>query len=68
VQNGPGGQYVFVVKPDLTAELRGIKIARAEGNDTIVASGLKPGEQVVTAGQVRLAPGTRVSLSKPAAS
>ena len=66
VQNGPNGQYVFVVKPDLTAELRGIKITRAEGDDTVVASGLKPGEQVVTVGQVRLAPGTRVSLSKPA--
>ncbi|HSS70908.1 MAG TPA: efflux RND transporter periplasmic adaptor subunit [Casimicrobiaceae bacterium] len=66
VQNGPNGQYVFVVKPDLTAELRSIKISRAEGDDTVVASGLKPGEQVVTVGQVRLAPGTRVSLSKPA--
>jgi multidrug efflux system membrane fusion protein len=66
VQNGPNGQYVFVVKPDLTAELRSIKIARAEGDDTVVASGLKPGEQVVTVGQVRLAPGTPVSLSKPA--
>ena len=66
VQNGPNGQYVFVVKPDLTAELRSIKIGRAEGDDTVVASGLKPGEQVVTVGQVRLAPGTRVSLSKPA--
>ena len=66
VQNGPNGQYVFVIKPDLTAELRSIKIARAEGDDTVVASGLKPGEQVVTVGQVRLAPGTRVSLSKTA--
>src|SRR5215468_1082543 len=64
VQNGPNGQYVFVVKPDLTAELRNIKIARAEGDDTVVASGLKPGEQVVTVGQVRLAPGTKVSLAK----
>jgi multidrug efflux system membrane fusion protein len=68
VQNGPNGQYVFVVKPDLTAELRNIKIARAEGDDTVVASGLQPGEQVVTVGQVRLAPGTKVSLGKPAKS
>src|SRR5215471_9861595 len=68
VQNGPNGQYVFVVKPDLTADLRNIKIARAEGDDTVVASGLQPGEQVVTVGQVRLAPGTKVSLGKPAKS
>jgi membrane fusion protein, multidrug efflux system len=66
VQNGPNGQYVFVVKPDLTAELRNIKVARAEGNDTVVASGLAPGDQVVTVGQVRLAPGTKVSLGKTA--
>ena len=65
MQNGPNGQYVFVVKPDLTAELRNIKIARAEGDDTVVASGLQPGEQVVTVGQVRLAPGTKVTLTKP---
>ena len=36
VQNGPNGQYVFVVKPDQTAEVRPIKIARAEGNETVV--------------------------------
>ena len=65
VQSGPNGQYVFVVKPDLTAELRNIKIARAEGDDSVVASGLQPGEQVVTVGQVRLAPGTKVSVAKP---
>ena len=64
VQSGPNGQYVFVVKPDMTVELRDIKIARAEGNDTVVASGLAPGEQVVTIGQLRLAPGSRVSLTK----
>jgi multidrug efflux system membrane fusion protein len=68
VQNGPNGQYVFVVKPDLTAELRNIKVTRAEGDDTVVASGLEPGDQVVTVGQVRLAPGTKVSLAKPAKS
>lgn len=66
VQNGPNGQYVFVVKPDLTAELRNIKVARAEGDDTVVASGLQPGDQVVTVGQVRLAPGTKVNVGKAA--
>src|SRR5262249_35558593 len=64
VQNGPSGQYVFVIKPDLTAELRNIKVARAEGDDTVVTSGLQAGDQVVTVGQVRLAPGTKVSLAK----
>jgi multidrug efflux system membrane fusion protein len=66
VQNGPNGQYVFVVKSDMTVELRNIKISRAEGDDTVVASGLQPGDQVVTVGQLRLAPGSRVSVGKAA--
>lgn len=66
VQSGPAGQYVFVVKPDSTVDLRSIKVARAEGDDTVVTTGLQPGEQVVTAGQVRLAPGTKVSVGKTA--
>jgi len=69
VQNGPNGQYVFVVKPDMTVELRNIKVSRAEGDYTVIASGLATGDQVVTVGQLRLAPGSRVSVSKvPAAS
>src|SRR6266478_8899642 len=64
VQNGPTGQYVFVVKQDSTVELRNIKIARAEGDDTVVANGLQPGEQVVIVGQLRLAPGTKVNVGK----
>jgi multidrug efflux system membrane fusion protein len=64
VQSGPTGQYVFVVKPDSTVELRNITIARAEGDETVVASGLQAGDQVVTVGQLRLAPGTKVSVGK----
>ncbi|HWZ71831.1 MAG TPA: efflux RND transporter periplasmic adaptor subunit [Casimicrobiaceae bacterium] len=64
IQNGPAGQYVYVVKPDQTVEMRVIKIARAEGDDTVVASGLQPGEQVVIVGQLRLAPGTKVNVGK----
>jgi multidrug efflux system membrane fusion protein len=67
VQNGPSGQYVFVVKPDMTVELRNIKVSRAEGEDTVIESGLVPGDQVVTVGQLRLAPGSRVSVGKAAA-
>ena len=66
VQSGPNGQYVFVVKPDSTVELRNIKIARAERDDTVVSAGLKPGDQVVTVGQLRLVPGTKVNVGKGA--
>ncbi len=60
VQNGPGGQYVFVIGPDAAVALREVRIERVEGDDAVVASGLAPGERVVTTGQIRLAPGTRV--------
>jgi len=50
----------------MTVELRNIKVARAEGDDTVVASGLAAGEQVVTVGQLRLSPGAKVSLGRAA--
>lgn len=65
VQNGPNGQYVFIVAPNQTVALRDVKIARAEGDETVIASGLAPGDTVVTTGQLRLAPGTRVTIGTP---
>jgi multidrug efflux system membrane fusion protein len=62
VQNGPNGQYVFVIGPDQTVDVRLIKVARTEGNDTVVISGVTAGEQVVTVGQLRLARGSKVNI------
>jgi membrane fusion protein, multidrug efflux system len=61
VQTGPNGQFVFVVKPDMTVEVRTVSIARNEGDIAIVAAGLQKDERVVTQGQLRLAPGSRVT-------
>jgi multidrug efflux system membrane fusion protein len=60
VQTGPAGQYVFVVKPDMTTELRKVTVARTEGDNAVIASGLEKGEQVVTQGQLRLGAGAKV--------
>lgn len=60
IQNGPQGEYVFVLKPDSTVEVRKVKIARVEGDLAVVAQGLAAGEQVVTRGQLRLVPGAKV--------
>jgi len=60
VQTGPTGQYVFVVKPDMTTELRKVTVARTEGDNAVIASGLQKGEQVVTQGQLRLGTGAKV--------
>jgi multidrug efflux system membrane fusion protein len=61
VQIGPNGQFVFVVKPDLSAEQRAVAVERVEGAQTIISKGLKPGEKVVTIGQSRLSPGIKVA-------
>jgi membrane fusion protein, multidrug efflux system len=66
VQTGPEGQYVYVVGDDMLANVRKIEVQRTEGDHTIVASGLAKGERVVTRGQLRLAPKTRVQISKSA--
>lgn len=66
IQTGQQGPYVFVVKPDLTAEIRSIVPGLTLDGETIVQQGLTPGEQVVTEGQIRLVPGARVELKSPA--
>jgi multidrug efflux system membrane fusion protein len=64
IQNGPNGQFVFVIKADMTTEVRKVSVARSDGETAVVASGLQSGEQVVTRGQLRLAPGVKVSPTK----
>jgi multidrug efflux system membrane fusion protein len=66
VQNGPEGQYVYVVGQDLVANVRKISVQRTDGERVIVAKGLEKGERVVTRGQLRLGPKTRVQIGKPA--
>jgi len=66
VQTGQEGPYLFVVKPDSTVEYRPVKVERTEGQDAVVASGLEPGERVVTTGFVRLAPGVSVTVEDSA--
>jgi multidrug efflux system membrane fusion protein len=62
VQAGQQGPYVFVVKPDQTVEMRNVVVTRTAAADTVIASGLEPGETVVTDGHLRLVPGSRISV------
>jgi multidrug efflux system membrane fusion protein len=62
VQPSQQGEFVFVVKADQTVESRAVKVAWTEGDDVVIESGVKPGETVVTDGQLRLTPGARVSI------
>jgi len=63
VQRGPQGTYAYVIKPDKTAEMRAIKVAQTENNETVVDDGLKPGEDVVVDGQYKLQPGAHVEMT-----
>ncbi len=64
VQHSQDGLFVFAVKPDKTADRRDIKVLYDNGVDTVVKEGVSEGEQVVTAGQSRIGPGTRLALGK----
>jgi multidrug efflux system membrane fusion protein len=62
VQPSTAGQYVYVVNPDRTAQVRQVTVARQAGEDMIIAQGLSAGEEVVIDGQLRLTPGALVSV------
>ena len=62
VQVGQDKSFVYVVKADGTAEMRTVKTGTAVETMTVIEDGLKPGEQVVTDGQLRLVPGAKVQV------
>jgi len=68
VQPGQQGPYVFVVTPDLTVQPRLLELGRRLASETIITKGLAPGERVVTDGQLRLVPGSRVEIKSAKAS
>jgi membrane fusion protein, multidrug efflux system len=66
IEAGQQGQYVYVVGKDLTVSLQPVVTGAVVGPDTVVSKGLSPGQQVVTDGQVRLAPGFKVEIKSGA--
>src|SRR5579872_251274 len=62
VQTGQDGQFVYVVKQDRTVEMRPVVTSTRVDQDLVVDSGLTPGETIVTEGQLRLAPNSRVQF------
>jgi len=66
VQTGQSGQYVFVIKDDLTVESRPVDVGRALDGESVIEKGLRAGEKVVTDGQLRLVPGVRVEIKNAA--
>jgi multidrug efflux system membrane fusion protein len=62
VQAGQQGEYVFVVRDDMTVESRPVTSSPGAGNELVIDKGLKAGERVVTDGQLRLTSGTHVRM------
>ncbi len=65
VQQGPQGQYVFVVGPDHKVSMQPVSVSETLNGEALIDKGLSAGETVVTRGQYRLTPGTAVSLANP---
>lgn len=63
VQRDQQGAYVMVVGPDSKVELRRVDISRSARGESVVASGLKEGEQVITDGVGKVRPGMVVDAA-----
>jgi multidrug efflux system membrane fusion protein len=63
IQHGADGLYAYVVNADNKAEVRKVKVSQSIDGRSVVDEGLSPGEQVITAGQYKVQPGTLVSTA-----
>jgi multidrug efflux system membrane fusion protein len=61
IQTGQQGEFVFVVRSDLTVESRAVATGEMLNGETVIARGINSGEKVVTDGQMQLVPGARVT-------
>ena len=62
VVSGQQGSFVFVIQPDSSAATRPVTVARTAGDVSIVTGDVKPGDRVVTDGQLRLRQGSKVQI------
>jgi hypothetical protein len=67
LQLSQAGTFVFVVADEVVS-VRPVKVERTVEGVSVIASGLKPGEVVVTDGQLLLSNGTRVTQRKKVSS
>jgi len=64
-QMSANGSYVYVVKPDSTAEQRVVSLGQRQGDLIVVEKGVAAGEQIVTNGQLGVTPGGKVVVEQP---
>ncbi len=68
VQSSQSGDFVFVVKSDSTVQKRPITTGLSSHGFTVIETGVQAGETVVTDGQLRLANGSKVTITAQPAS
>ncbi len=66
VQISQQGSFVYVVKPDMTIDLRLVGLGQRQGADVVVRQGVAAGEQVVVTGQLVVGPGAKVRIASNA--
>ncbi|HJU92576.1 MAG TPA: efflux RND transporter periplasmic adaptor subunit [Pyrinomonadaceae bacterium] len=64
-QMSANGSYVYVIKPDSTAEQRTVSLGQRQGDLIVVQQGVAAGEKVVTDGQLGVTPGDKVAIEQP---
>jgi multidrug efflux system membrane fusion protein len=65
VNDGPNGTYVYVVESG-KARLQPVKVLFDDSSNVAVEGGVKPGDTVITDGQLRVNPGDPVNVQGPA--
>jgi membrane fusion protein, multidrug efflux system len=63
IQHGTDGLYVYAINQDNKAELHKVKVSQSIDGKSVIDEGLTPGQQVITAGQYKVSPGTLVSTA-----
>ncbi|MHC2437340.1 efflux RND transporter periplasmic adaptor subunit [Bradyrhizobium sp. USDA 4451] len=63
VQHGTEGLYAYSVNQENKAELRKLKVSQSIDGKSVIDEGLSPGQQVITAGQYKVSPGTLVTTA-----
>jgi len=65
VQRGPQGLFAWTVTANNTAEPRPIELGATSGDLSMIASGLREGDRVVTDGQYKLVRNAPVTFTQP---
>jgi len=64
VNQGPSGEFIYIIRPDLIAEVRAVKVGISEDGSTVIENGVSEGDDVVVDGQYLLKANARVVLKK----